>query len=228
MSFLDDFLNIQSSWDSDSDTIRSGEDLQSHPLKYYSDEEDEDEDELKSILKTRLEKTKVSGNRSAEAIGGEENFGQQPPKRKEGRTGNVESLAVGDVFYDGEWYALVLGKDFKNFSENPVVLLAEGFESFKDDDKNIEGFPFNRFSVSETIYVTSFDRPLTAKTIQYFLFHYSNKKGWSRDLKDHFHRRLDSYRDRFTIFLRLWDSEPAESSKVRKPGRIDLSHWENK
>lgn len=229
------FLDIQSSWDSGSDDedpyfIRTGPDVESHPTTWEDDDSDDDNDETpeERIRKMMYERSEVPDNASAERIGGEKSFGQALPRKKVQRDRlDVQSIGVGDVFYDihQKRYGLVVGKDFKNMSEDLVVLLAEG-----DEKREMEAYPLSRFSLSDrTKYVTSFAEPLKPETLQYFLFHYSNKDGWSRDRENNFYRALDSDRERFGRFLDMWGVHGSLFKKKNqtKPGKIDLSKWEN-
>ena len=236
------FLNIQSSWDSGPDDedyfIRTGPDfLDSHPTPWDDDDQSDDDDEFTKIMKKRREKSEKRDNASAERIGGEMEFGQKPPQKKKVNGEDVNELPInfittGDVFYHPitNMHGLFVGKDFRKQSENSVLLFAEGFDSFRDDDdddENISAYPFRKYGLSNMTYVTSFDEPLTANTIQYFLFHYSNKQGWSADKKNKFYRKIDSFRERFGEFLELWGVRESPSEKKTIPGRIDLSIWKN-
>lgn len=232
------FLDIKSSWDSGSDDedpyfIRTGPeiDLKSHPTTWEdvdSDDDETPEERDRRIMKMMYERSKVRDNASAERIGGEKSFGQALPRKKVQRDRlDVQSIGVGDVFYDirEKLYGLVVGKDFKNMSEDLVVLLAEG-----DEKRELEAYPLSKFSLSDrTKYVTSFDEPLKPETLQYFLFHYSNKDGWSRDRENNFYRALDSDRDKFGKFLDMWGVHGSFLKKKNqtKPGKIDVSKWEN-
>ena len=224
------FFEINSSWDSDADGdyFATGDEFQdSHPLTYFEDENDSDDERhltFDEIIEIRRERSEQKGNESAPNHG--KNFGLREVPKKREREGRMD-IKPGDIFFDrkDKQFVLVTKNDSREGKKYIDILFAKGIDTIRNPQL-MWAEPFRIRDNAD--YVESFKRPLTLETLLFFVYEYSDKNTWSIDKKNEFKKVLDSndVRDNFKDFLDEYvDTSPDPQDAVRsvfprKPGNV--------